>query len=65
VAQALGGTVEGSYVEEGEEMEREDERGAAKRPGPDEQMRRRGMNCFCRKQTEAEHISFSSLFGKR
>jgi hypothetical protein len=38
VVEALGGAAEGSYeqeaavVEEDEEMEREDERGAAKRP---------------------------------
>jgi hypothetical protein len=43
LAEALGGAAEGSYeqeaavvVEQDEEIEREDERGVAKRPGPNE-----------------------------
>jgi hypothetical protein len=42
VVEVLGGAAEGSYeqeaaaVEEDEEMKREDERGIAKRPGPNE-----------------------------
>jgi hypothetical protein len=46
VAEALGGAADGSYeqeaavVEDDEEMEREDERGVAKRPDPNEQRAR-------------------------
>jgi hypothetical protein len=49
MAEALGGAAEGSYeqeaavVEEDEEMEREDERGVAKRPDLNQLYRRAGM----------------------